>query len=423
MSAATTALHSSTQCGQERRRLRVWLVTSSFPEVSEAFAGVEVRSLLRTGVDVSVFSLRRRRRFSSALLSQWGMSQLHTSYFSAASFASTIRLILGQPSRALWSLSWLVRSAWRRPSLLLRCLVLLPRIFQIFVQAQAARPDVVHLFWGHYPAVLGMMLHKWLPETVVSLSLGAYDLLYEFPPTIELASLADCVWTHADHNRKRLLELGVDPQKLRVAVRGVDLRLLPADCRSKNRRKIVTAGRMIKGKGMEYVLRSIAQIKPIFDDVQLVLLGDGDDRPRLERLAKSLQLTDNVTFRGNVSHESVFEELADASVFMLLSEWYAERLPNVVKEAMACRCICIVSDTPGIMEIMQPFQHKFVVRASDWMSAADCISSVFREPELFELDRDAGERFARLYLDSDEVARTRIAAWDRGSSRSRLREE
>ena len=96
---------------------------------------------------------------------------------------------------------------------------------------------------------------------------------------------------------------------------------------------------------------------------------------------------------------------------MLLSEWYAERLPNVVKEAMACRCVCIVSDTPGIMELMQPFAHRYVVPAREWQQAADCLEQVLADPARFEADREAGQRFVFTRLDADGVARAKIDVW------------
>lgn len=392
--------------------MRVWFISSAFPEVSEAFAGVEVRALRDAGADVQVFTLRPRSKRAAQLLREWGIAERDVSNHSWRTLRAAAAFVGREPAKAAWTARWLIASAWRRPLLLLRCLALLPRMFEIFAQAQSRAPEVVHLFWGHYPSVLGMMVRRWLPDTAVSLSLSAYDLIYAFPPTVQVANLAACVWTHAECNRAELRRMGVASENLRVAVRGIDLRMLPGDCTSKRARKIVTAGRLIQGKGMEYVLRAVALAAGKFPDVQLVVLGDGPDRERLQVLAGTLGIAAKVTFRGNVAHAAVFGELADASVFMLLSEWYAERLPNVVKEAIACRCICIVSDTPGIVELLQPFEHRFVVQARDWNAAADRLGQVFGDPARFDADRAAGRSFAIAHLDAGKVAQTRIAAWD-----------
>jgi glycosyltransferase involved in cell wall biosynthesis len=391
--------------------MKVWFVTSAFPEVSEAFAGVEVRALKRAGADVRVLTLRPRSKLTAKLLPQWGVDEAHVSNYSVRTLWRAAAFALTQPGKAAWTLAWLLGASWRRPLLLARCLVLLPRVFEMFAAAQVQRPDVLHLFWGHYPAVLGMMVRRWLPETTVSLSLVAYDLLYAFPPTVELAKVADCVWTIAECNREQLPAIGIDPASVRVSFHGIDVGLVPRDCNSKDPAKIVTIGRLVRGKGMEYVLRAVAAASERGADARLVVLGDGPDRARLEELTSSLGLSSRVVFRGNVAHDAVFRELQDASVFMLLSEWYAERLPNVVKEAMACRCVCIVSDTPGIMELMQPFAHRYVVPAREWQQAADCLNQVLADPARFEADREAGQRFVFTRLDADGVAQTKMDAW------------
>jgi glycosyltransferase involved in cell wall biosynthesis len=391
--------------------MRVWLVTSAFPEVSEAYVGVEVRALQRADVDVRVLTLRPRSKLTSKLLPQWGIDETRVSNFSARTLWRAAAFILMQPYKAAWTLAWLIAVSWRRPLLLARCLVLLPRIFEMFTAVQAQRPEVLHLFWGHYPAVLGMMVRRWVPETTVSLSLSAYDLLYAFPPTVKLAKVADCVWTIAECNREQLATIGIDPAGVRVAFHGIDLDLVPKDCSTKHPAKIVTTGRLVRGKGMEYVLRAVAAASERGADARLVVLGDGPDRARLEELTSSLGLSSRVVFRGNVAHETVFQELQDASVFMLLSEWYAERLPNVVKEALACRCVCIVSDTPGIMELMQPLEHRYVMPAREWQRAADCLNQVLADPARFEADREAGRSFVFARLDADRVARAKIDVW------------
>lgn len=391
--------------------MRVWFVTSAFPEVSEAYAGVDVRAVQTAGADIQVLTLRPRSKLASQLLPQWGIDEARVSNYSLRTLWRSAAFVLTQPYKAAWTIAWLLRLSISRPLLLARCLVLLPRIFEMFVMAQAQRPQVLHLFWGHYPAVLGMMVRRWLPETCVSLSLSAYDLLYAFPPTVELAKVADCVWTIAECNLQQLATIGIDPAGVRVAFHAIDLGLVPKNCDSKDPSKIVTTGRLVRGKGMEYVLRAVAEASERGVDARLVVLGDGPDRARLEELAKSLGIAGRVAFRGNVAHETVFRELQDASVFMLLSEWYAERLPNVVKEAMACRCVCIVSDTPGIMELMQALEHRYVVPAREWRQAADCLQQILGEPARFEADREAGQRFVFTRLDAARVARTKIDVW------------
>ena len=68
-----------------------------------------------------------------------------------------------------------------------------------------------------------------------------------------------------------------------------------------------------------------------------------------------------------------------AQVLVLLS--VTECLPNVVKEAMASRCVCVVSATVGIEELVEDGKNGFVVKQGDIADAARCIDHVFQHPD------------------------------------------
>jgi glycosyltransferase involved in cell wall biosynthesis len=70
--------------------------------------------------------------------------------------------------------------------------------------------------------------------------------------------------------------------------------------------------------------------------------------------------------------------MAAAEVFLLMSR--AECLPNVVKQAMASRCVCIVTDTMGIAELVEDGTSGFVVAPGDSEGAAQRIDYVFGNP-------------------------------------------
>jgi glycosyltransferase involved in cell wall biosynthesis len=86
-----------------------------------------------------------------------------------------------------------------------------------------------------------------------------------------------------------------------------------------------------------------------------------------------------VVFRGHVPQQQLARELAAAEVFLHMSWEDTERLPNVVKEAMASRCICVVTETPGIEELVNDGHQGFVVAARDVKAAAERLHDVFGE--------------------------------------------
>ena len=65
-------------------------------------------------------------------------------------------------------LMWLGRLLWRQPRDLARSLVLSPRALDVLAAMKADPPDVIHLFWGHYPAIVGYLVRHDLPDVVLS---------------------------------------------------------------------------------------------------------------------------------------------------------------------------------------------------------------------------------------------------------------
>jgi len=92
---------------------------------------------------------------------------------------------------------------------------------------------------------------------------------------------------------------------------------------------IVAAGRLVPNKNMALLLRAYAKADP---DARLVILGEGPERPALERLAASLGIADRVDMPGFVANP--FALLARAQAYAMPSN--AEGFPNGLVEAMAC---------------------------------------------------------------------------------------
>lgn len=92
---------------------------------------------------------------------------------------------------------------------------------------------------------------------------------------------------------------------------------------------IVAAGRLVPNKNMALLLRAYAKADP---DARLVILGEGPERPALERLAATLGIADRVDMPGFVANP--FALLARAQAYAMPSN--AEGFPNGLVEAMAC---------------------------------------------------------------------------------------
>jgi glycosyltransferase involved in cell wall biosynthesis len=247
----------------------------------------------------------------------------------------------------------------------------------ILAELEREQPDVVHLFWGHYPCMVGYLVAETMPATVLSLFLGAHDISRRYAGSAWLAARADLVSTHARWNFSAIKALGVAEERIHLAYRGIDRTRFAGKRRAKVPRRILCAGRLEAGKGMDDVLVTFSEIRARWPDACLHVLGDGSDRAALESISRTLGIDRAVTFRGHVPQEEFAWELAAAEVFLFMSWEESERLPNVVKEAMASRCLCVVTDTYGIEELVRDGCHGFVVPRREVRAAVRRVDDIF----------------------------------------------
>lgn len=109
----------------------------------------------------------------------------------------------------------------------------------------------------------------------------------------------------------------------------------------------ISVGRLVPVKGMDRLIRVWTRVCEIKPDARLAILGDGEEKERLENLCRSLDIVNNVCFAG---WSDPLPYLATSRCFILLSR--NEGMGRVVVEAMASGLPCVVSDVCGLGELV-----------------------------------------------------------------------
>ncbi|MBW4506559.1 MAG: glycosyltransferase [Scytonematopsis contorta HA4267-MV1] len=388
--------------------MKVWLITMGFPVPSETFVSNDVLALHRMGVEVAVHCLRPQHPTQSELLVERNLTDIWVTHNSLQAIIHGLWIGLTRPILLFNFISWIVQNTWKKPTHLFKSLALLPRSLQIFKFIEQERPEVVYLYWSHYPSLIGQLVQTWLAEIVVAISFIAYDMKEEYACSKIVTRNADIVQTVTSANIPAIEKLGVSSSEILVSHHGIDTSKIPVS-KEKIKRRIVTAGRLITGKGMDDVLQVFKQVLAKYPDASLVILGDGAERKNLETLACSLGIEGAVSFRGHVSHENVLSEMAKAEVFLFLSK--SERLPNVVKEAMACRCLCVVTQTPGIEELLSDGQHGYVVSQGDLKAAVQKVNQAFVDSIKTQQMVEAAHIYAKNNFDINRIMENLHKLW------------
>jgi glycosyltransferase involved in cell wall biosynthesis len=118
-------------------------------------------------------------------------------------------------------------------------------------------------------------------------------------------------------------------------------------------RLFVCAGRLNYEKGMHHAIRALSELRngDHTPAAKLIVVGEGEERGPLKRLARSLGVERCVVFAGAQSHEVLATYLAAGDVFVFPTE-RAEAAPLILPQAMACGAAVVASDIGGITEVV-----------------------------------------------------------------------
>ena len=144
--------------------------------------------------------------------------------------------------------------------------------------------------------------------------------------------LADSVRVVSERIRKSIIEkYDIDKEKIRVIPISVDINRGGKSIKiQKDKFVILMASRLTKEKNIDMAIKSFEGVARRFDDVLLVVVGDGPEKSRLMRLVSSLGLEEKVRFEGWRDDLSPYFKRADLYLLTSLYEGYGRTVIEVV---------------------------------------------------------------------------------------------
>ena len=110
-----------------------------------------------------------------------------------------------------------------------------------------------------------------------------------------------------------------------------------------NQKYLLSVGRLTKQKNFSYLINEFYNFSQNFEELKLVIIGDGEERKKLEKLIKLKDLENRVFLIG--STDNVYRYMKQASLFILPSLW--EEVGFVIVEAALSNLFIISSDCPN----------------------------------------------------------------------------
>jgi phosphatidylinositol alpha-1,6-mannosyltransferase len=221
-----------------------------------------------------------------------------------------------------------------------------------------------HLYCGHIK--LAPMVRRFcqlleIPYTVLTYGKEVWQPL---PPAQQQAlQEAQAIWTISRYSRDRLCASNrINPDRVAILPCIVDGdRFTPApkppallaQYNLKEAIVFMTVARLWSGdiyKGVDVTLRALPQILAQYPQVKYLVVGRGDDRPRLEALAQTLGIGDRVAFAGFVATEDLATHYQLADAYIMPSQ---EGFGIVYLEAMCCGLPVLAGDADGSADPLQ----------------------------------------------------------------------
>ena len=198
----------------------------------------------------------------------------------------------------------------------------------------------------------------------------------------------------SESTRSDLLARGVPVERTQVVYCGIDSEAFSPAPRERSATPVIAyVGRLRRYKGVELILQAVAAMQD--RRVTLEIAGTGDDRPRLEALAASLDLGQRVKFLGFVSEEAKAALLRRAWIVSLTSPKEGWGITNL--EAAACGTPVVASDSPGLRESVLDGRTGFLVKHGDVSALAGAFDRITADPALVTRLGTAGRAFAESF--------------------------
>jgi phosphatidyl-myo-inositol dimannoside synthase len=209
-------------------------------------------------------------------------------------------------------------------------------------------------------------------------------------------------------NRLRVVHLGADPRHFRPGVDATELRQR-LDFPDGGGRWLLTVARLVAHKGVDTVIQALPAILERMPDVRYAVAGAGTERERLEHLARTTGVAEQVRFLGAVDDRDLPALYNLAAIYVgasrLGEQKGVEGFGISLVEASACGLPVVAGNSGGIPDAVRDGETGFLVAPEDPAAFAEAIGRLLADPELAQRVGAAGRRAVETYYNWDRVVR------------------
>lgn len=403
--------------------MRVCMMTSTYPryegDVVPAFVHDLAKNIVKQGIEVHVVSPHH-----AVSKGEEDLEQVHVHRFRYMMPAKLEFLTggVGMPSKLQKSFA--------------AKMVMVPYLVGSFFKSLSIckkyEIDVIHAHWFFPSGLIGVFLKKLIHRPLVITGYGVEFFLTtkRYRP---LSFLLKWVAANADacvfiSSAVRRAAENVRVHKSIIVPYGVDTkRFLPLPhnhhivktlkkkyhiCKNK---AILTLGRLVARKGINYLIEAMPLILQDISDAVLLIAGHGPEKKRLQKRVHELKLENNVKFLGNIVPSELPSLYNLCDVFVLPSVVDAagdqEGFGIVLCEAMACEKPVIGTRLGGILDVINDGEDGILVEQKSVKELSRAILDVLGNRKLAEKLGNRGRISAKMKFSFENIAKTYISIY------------
>ncbi len=206
---------------------------------------------------------------------------------------------------------------------------------------------------------------------------------------------ADALVVPGTKHKEYFISLGSLPEKIFIMPNACDISIKDGDHIKKEKLRdkfkigekkvILYVGRLVKQKGVDYLLKAFAKYKKENNDIVLVIVGNGECRNKLEILSKDLKIDDSVYFIGHIEYDNLpaYYLLCNVCVVPSITYRIADAWAFVVNEAMYFGKPVIATEAVGAAyDMIENGKNGYMIPEKDSYSIYIAMKKILSDPEL-----------------------------------------
>ena len=217
----------------------------------------------------------------------------------------------------------------------------------------------------------------------------------------------------------RVVPLGTDPRHFRP---GIDTQAVRARHGLAGRRWVLTVANLTKHKGIDTGLRVLAELARRHPDLGYVIVGSGEERDALARLAMELGVAERVRFLSGVTDDELPAIYNAATVYLGVSRLEPRSVEGFgisLVEASACGLPVIGGRSGGIPDTVRDGETGLLADPTSHSDVAEAVDAVLSDESLAHALGSAGRHAVESHFNWERVARDMIGL---GEEFSRMRD-